>query len=498
MGKIRLLILSILIMTGCAGRMQTGQLQNVAKDWCMVIRASQIIPVYPLTEDLQVGDIFLVQYNVDQQHAQYTEQGFLPLDNMISRIDPKGFYDFYDLSFAHDSPEIQLPAQWLSPGQDKSWEKAPTANFPTYSFAVKSGAGINLGIPVQSVPIGLSLLGSDAAQGTITIGEAKTYGLDTITLYQKNILPWERDHRDFLKKFASREGKRNYIRVVSRVYLAGQMNVTLTTSESQAAGLTVGAPKPVELLTLKTARVKEGVEAGTTENYAESLERLNAYIEGILAGDSGAVPGRFLPGGTVKIVAASSRAVSMEESFSRPLVIGYLGFDMAIGPDGRLGPPIPTHAVLEKQRTPPLGRPARLQLYGNARLSFTYRIIRNLAGNGADKRAVSLKEDLDSLGAIVPAKYPVPIFSRKPGTDKVVEVIGIGEDLRSSPPVFTDVTKYLGRLRESIAALGKIPARSPERLEWLEHTRMQLKATYEKLAEHGDIIDRANEYADQF
>lgn len=498
MGKTRLLILSILIITGCAGRMQTGQLQSIAKDWCMVIRASQIIPVYPLTEDLQVGDIFLVQYNVDQQHAQYTEQGFLPLDNMISRIDPKGFYDFYDLSFAHDNPEIELPAQWLSPGQHKGWEKAPTANFPTYSFAVKSGAGINLGIPVQSVPIGLSLLGSDAAQGTITIGEAKTYGLDTITLYQQNILPWEREQRDFLRNFPSREGKHNYIRVVSRVYLAGRMNVTLTTSESQAAGLTVGAPKPVELLTLKTAKVKEGVEAGTAENYAESLKKLNAYIEGILARDAGAVPGRFLPGGTVKIVAASSRGVSMEESFSRPLVIGYLGFDMAIGPDGRLGPPIPTHAVLERQRTPPLGGPTRLQLYGNARLSFTYRIIRNLARSGAHRRAVSLKEDLDSLGAIVPEKYPVPIFSRKPGADKVVEVIGIGENLRSSPPVFTDVITYLGRLRESIEALEKTSNDSPEKLTWLEQSRIQTGLVRMRLAEHRDIIDQANTFADQF
>ncbi|MBW2000071.1 MAG: hypothetical protein JRJ29_19185 [Deltaproteobacteria bacterium] len=497
MGKAKLLLLSFLILSGCASRMQTGQLQNIAKDWCLVIRASQIIPVYPLTEDLQVGDIFLVQYNVDEQHAAYTEQGFLPLDNMISRIDPKGFYDFYDLSFARDNPQIQLPAEWLSPGKNKSWEQAPTANFPTYSFAVKSGAGINLGIPVQSVPIGLSLLGSDAAQGTITIGEAKTYGLDTITLYQENILPWEKEHRNFLRKFASQEGKKNYIRVVSRVYLAGRMNVTLTTSESQAAGLTVGAPKPVELLTLRSARVKEGVEAGTTEDYAESLKRLNSYIEGVLSGARGKA-GEMLPGGTVKIVAASSRGISMEESFRRPLVIGYLGFDMAIDPDGRLGPPIPTHAVLEKQRTPPFGSITRLQIYGNARLSFTYRIIRELTLRAKDDRAISLKEELDSLGVIVPNTYPVPIFSLKPGTDRVVEVIGIGKNLRSDPPTFTDVTRYMGRLRESIAALEKSPGDSVERVAWLEQTRMQMRLMYERLGEHRDIIDRANEYADRF
>jgi len=328
--------------------------------------------------------------------------------------------------------------------------------------------------------------------------QAKTYGLDTITLYQENILPWEKEHRNFLRKFASREGKKNYVRVVSRVYLAGRMNVTLTTSRSQAAGLTVGAPKPVELLTLRSAKLREGVDAGTTEDYAESLKILNSYLEGVLSGRTGTAPEGLLPGGTVKIVAASSRGISMEESFSRPLVIGYLGFDMAIGPDGRLGPPIPTHSVLEKQMTPPVGAPAKLLLYGNARLSFTYRIIRDLAMRGGDDRATLLKKGLDSLGAIVPKIYPVPVFSLRPGADRVVEVISPGTDLRSDPPVFTDVTRYLGRLRESIAALEKSSHASPERVAWLEQTRMQMRLMHERLAEHREIIDRASEYADQF
>ena len=34
-------------------------LERVARDWCLTIRASQIIPVYPLDEDIQVGDVFV-------------------------------------------------------------------------------------------------------------------------------------------------------------------------------------------------------------------------------------------------------------------------------------------------------------------------------------------------------------------------------------------------------------------------------------------------------
>ena len=35
------------------------------------------------------------------------------------------------------------------------------------------------------------------------------------------------------------------------------------------------------------------------------------------------------------------------EIFNPPLTVGYLGFDCAIGTNGTLGPPIPTHANLE-------------------------------------------------------------------------------------------------------------------------------------------------------
>ena len=50
-----------LAFSGCSTYLKKTQLEKVAKDWCLVVRASQVIPVYPLTEDLQPGDVFLVQ-----------------------------------------------------------------------------------------------------------------------------------------------------------------------------------------------------------------------------------------------------------------------------------------------------------------------------------------------------------------------------------------------------------------------------------------------------
>jgi hypothetical protein len=77
----------LLLLTGCASQRMSGQqLERVAKDWCLSIRASQVIPVYPLTEDLQPGDVFLVQTPAEEQVRVYLERGFLPLENLVTRL----------------------------------------------------------------------------------------------------------------------------------------------------------------------------------------------------------------------------------------------------------------------------------------------------------------------------------------------------------------------------------------------------------------------------
>ena len=54
-----------------------------------------MIPVYPLTEDLQAGDVFLVQTPVQRQEEVYKESGFLPLDQMVTRLHSLDFAFWY-------------------------------------------------------------------------------------------------------------------------------------------------------------------------------------------------------------------------------------------------------------------------------------------------------------------------------------------------------------------------------------------------------------------
>jgi hypothetical protein len=326
------LVLFLGAAVSCVPEKREAQLAGVAKDWCSVIRASQVIPVYPLTEDLQPGDVFLVQMPVDQQHKAYRARGFLPLDNHIKRLSPTGYAAFYKDSFTLPDGGSAMPGVWLKPGKDGAWTDAPLATFPTYTFSVRAGGGLNIALPVQGVPVALSLLGASAAQGTVTLKNARTYGLDSASLHS-DIVAWEKLHRDFLSHYAPRGDKVNYVRVVSRIYLISRVNVSVESSDSFGGEASGGVPKPVDVVVPQPGNDPEKV---TLEAYKSNLDKLNQALETLA--DSGE---KVLPGGTVKVVSASARSVSLDETFLRPLVIGYLGFDMAIGPYGVLGPPMP-------------------------------------------------------------------------------------------------------------------------------------------------------------
>jgi hypothetical protein len=274
--------LSITLMAGCMSR--DAQLEAVARDWCMTIRASQIIPVYPLTEDVQPGDIFLVQVPVDQQQVLYKKRGFLALDNHLARLNPDEDYEkFYSHSFLNDAEEAKkrLPANWIRPGGDlDAWSPAPNAAFPSYAFSTSKGAGFNLALPISGVPVGLSLMGAQSANGSITIDKTNTLGVDILSLHAK-LKTWANTNRLALTPFGPASGEtkpRNYLRIISRVYSTGRVNIALSDARSVSGGADVGVPRPVDLITAKAPSSLANTNESTIDNYNRNLANLNAGL----------------------------------------------------------------------------------------------------------------------------------------------------------------------------------------------------------------------------
>lgn len=370
-------------------------LGKVAKDWSAVIRASQVVPVYPLTEDLRPGDLFLVQTTVDRQHEAWRRRGYLPLDHHLDRLAPTDYARFYAQPPGREQDPVET-GWWR--GQ-QGWERAPLTGFPSYRFRLSKGAGLDLAIPISAASVGLSLVGADAAAGSVSLRQAYTYGVGIDSLAAQ-VLDWNTavPDRHRLAAYASRAGCEsgagappcNYLRVVNRVFLVQEVDVAISaerrndasvTAKLSAAGLLGGVAAAVGDAPGAGVRGAAGaVDRVLPGNRADGdFESALKVLNRALAGDrsaaavldrvakpvgrtAGAVLGTVgkavpdpllpLPQAGVTVRSYSDRTIALSETFARPLVIGYHAFDLKILAGGVLGAPVPTYAVLEDGRAP--------------------------------------------------------------------------------------------------------------------------------------------------
>lgn len=420
------ILLVALLSQGCASKQE--ELESVARDWCMTIRASQVIPVYPLTEDLRPGDVFIVELPVQKQVDEYRAKGFLPLDRHATRltgIDYRGFYgseffsDKFDvtphdrirLDVAEDEPATtsgstpgngqsgekkntseSAPAENGQSGREKGDSKStkklsnsgqeladfdvPLAAFPSYTFSVSNSAGLSLAIPLKGITAALGFMRTQSANGSISLGKAYSYGASGDDLLRglriwaempevrrSLALMWEQSQSE------GHEGEPNlFLRLVSRVYFVGEVDVSLMNAEAVDAAadddpaaaeqlkgrldaletkLQEPAPKaPAGGQDTRPAAPPTGTGQNPEKNAAAGQEPAADMPNADDAGTDPMMKLRPYPKAAIAVRSRSRRAVQMTESFTRPLAIGYVGFDVPILAGGNIGVPIATQAQL--------------------------------------------------------------------------------------------------------------------------------------------------------
>lgn len=216
-----------------------------------------------------------------------------------------------------------------------------------------------MAIPVQSVPVGLNLLDSASANGTITLKDAFTYALPARTMFDA-IHQWCRDNAYYLSQYepteSTADGKhaanKFYLRVINRVYLVKTVDVSLFSNRGFGLGGSAGVPQPVQLLNLANATEAAKQFAAVNEILSKATSPASKDAGAPVGAGDEAAPQPLAVGGTVKLAMATSRSVSLVETFRRPLVIGYLASDYAIEARGKCAAPVPTQGVLEGHSAP--------------------------------------------------------------------------------------------------------------------------------------------------
>lgn len=341
------LFIILSLVSGCAAN-PTKQLEREAKDWCLTIRASQVLPVYPLSEDIQPGDVFIVQKPLAQQTELYEKKGFLPLDQRVTRLNNLDYSKFYSDSYwagDYSKTPHERPGSAIHSGVS-TIVAAPRVAFPSYNFSIQRGEGLKLALPIEGIPLGLGLMGASQATGTVTLKDAYTYGIDCEDLARALYTWWKKspDRRYMMMAIPKGEENPIYLRAVSRVYLVKSIDVSLTNLDIVGAGADVGLAPKLELPDLSKLKPHE-VESSVSA-YQKVLELLSGQLNNSAVETSVNKSAVEIPGAAVRFNQASQRSVSMTQTFDRPLVFGYRGFDVQVYEDGTLSAPIPSFSVV--------------------------------------------------------------------------------------------------------------------------------------------------------
>ncbi|MFW5488343.1 MAG: hypothetical protein ACNI3A_07995 [Desulfovibrio sp.] len=331
--KILGIILLLVATCGFSSCRKDAAVEGVASQWCKTVRGSQAICAYPLSQDMEPGDFFLVQTPIQKQQEEYVEGGYLPLDIYLGRLNAteQEYADHYNAAYL-EAPFSGTP---LSQCEDNA---TLNVSFPSFTVKVNSDTGISAGFPVYSIPIALQLVNSDNAVARFTVSNATTYGLPLFSWYGK-LKQWAAEpinrtmlaeiSESFPEKSKSDGLSRPYIRVVNRVYRVRAVDINLADGERSGVGVGAG---------FFPGDAAGGMTAlnATVTDYQNKLSVLGKLLNGGAA-----------PGGSAAFTLVSNRTVGIRETFPRPLVLGYLGFDVPILSHGRLGPPVGTIAQVE-------------------------------------------------------------------------------------------------------------------------------------------------------
>lgn len=388
---IRWAVASSLCLAGCATSQRDTGLEGVAKEWSKAIRASQVIPIYPLTEDLQVGDVYVTDFASGDEPESWQKDGYLPLPQLHTRlmisgetfanemyrdgqyglVASNGTFPRLPQFFQMNNGATTMPVKPVTaaPAADgmrqsrrdlQNWKRfAPQVSFPSYSVKVGSSFGGSVGVPVQGIPVALGLLNSQTATASVSLEECYVYGLSNLALYnlakeeiakpdgafapQKLVgyaPAWTANNKgEFHKRY-------RYLRAITRVYTVGRIRVTVDDETKTAGQVKVGLDHNLALLDGAGdpgAKMRSILDVlnhpGTTSaTGAPSTQQGATAPANAKPGESQTAEDMDTPLGVkMQFVNVSDRSITLTEDFDRPLVIGYNAIDLPIGADGSLG-----------------------------------------------------------------------------------------------------------------------------------------------------------------
>ena len=199
-----LIVTVVVLLTSCSSirSSQHEQYHNIARQWMLTLRSHQMIPAYPMTSQLQPGDILIHNSFLGSQEFMFGASGFLPFEEKFASL------------------TTELP-------QDSQSECA----FPSFNFALNRDREFQTSFPFGIIDTGMALIDSDNVNVSVEIREADTIVSEYPKLMEQFNNWQDKDNvRWSLQNISKFIGPVDYLvlRVITRVYRAKTISVTLT------------------------------------------------------------------------------------------------------------------------------------------------------------------------------------------------------------------------------------------------------------------------------
>jgi hypothetical protein len=244
-------------------------------------------------------------------------------------------------------------------------KRLPLVAFPEFFSATFTKGNLSAIVPSQAANLAFGVAGSNAQSVTVKIPAAESVGLsisaiadalmksgnpvvtpETITdgEEQKAIKPflnkqlagsdgtykkafsetWLRlkdPYRNALKMTVPTSTDVVWARVITEVYYARVIDISIQSSKSRGANINVNNPQGAE----DEEAADNATQKDVAQQAVDTANRLNAKLK--------AIGGLTVPGGQIQFVTASNQGVSMRRVWEHPVAVGFRGFVVEIHKD---------------------------------------------------------------------------------------------------------------------------------------------------------------------
>jgi hypothetical protein len=348
-------------LAGCAGTPKG----YVAREWSATMRELGITPVFPPREDVQVGDIYMAPTTPANEAVLLEEKGFVPLGLWVATANLNdSLTEFYQSRRSFPATNKDGTGQPQAPDGDVfsggDVKRLRLVGFPMFMSATLNRGSLSALVPVEAVSVAFGGAFSRARTINVSVPRAESYGLPAAQVY--NILVpastspgtpkrWDplaaggidasdivvylpNAQRDVLTKDTEWQKKKfGYVRVITEVFYARELDVSIDSGSARGAALEVQpvVSVPVPQLPPATNASTPAAPPATVAFKEATPQQIAAELNKQL---DEAITARRTVGGGARFVAVGKRGVSLKVTFERPMAIGYRGVLLKVDQDG--------------------------------------------------------------------------------------------------------------------------------------------------------------------